>query len=121
MVADVVEEVRLESGRDLTSLLFSLVTTTTEIGTVITVIIVFPILDLVGYDGKEGAVNSHQAIFGLEMCYLFAPIVLVFVGGAMFFGYTLDAKRHGAIREALDARDEELSLAAAEEFLISPL
>ncbi len=121
MVADVVDEVRLDSGRDLTSLLFSLVTTTTKIGTVITVIIVFPILNLVGYNGKEGAVNSPHAIFGLEMCYLFAPIILVFVGGAMFFGYTLDAKRHGAIREALEARDEEMSLAAAEESLISPL
>ena len=121
MVADVVDEVRLESGRDLTSLLFSLVTTTTKIGTVITVIIVFPILNLVGYNGKEGAVNSPHAIFGLEMCYLFAPIILVFVGGAMFFGYTLDAKRHGAIRDALEARDEELSLAAAEESIIRPL
>ncbi len=118
MVADVVDEVRLESGRDLTSLLFSLVTTTTKIGTVITVIIVFPILNLVGYNGKEGAVNTHQAIFGLEMCYLFAPIILVFVGGALFFGYTLDAKRHSAIRDALDQRDAELSLAAGEESIL---
>jgi Na+/melibiose symporter-like transporter len=105
MVADVVDEVRLETGRDLTSLLFSMVTTTTKIGSVITVVIVFPILNLVGYDGREGAVNGPHAILGLEMCYLFAPIALVFVGGAMFFGYTLDASRHGAIREALDARD----------------
>ena len=118
MVADVVDEVRLENGRDLTSLMFSLVTTTTKIGTVITVVIVFPILKLVGYDGKEGAVNTPHAIFGLEMCYLFAPIILVFVGGAMFFGYTLDAKRHGAIREALEARDASLSVAAAEESLV---
>lgn len=118
MVADVVDEVRLERGQDLTTLLFSMVTTTTKIGTVITVIIVFPILKMVGYNGKEGAVNTPHAIFGLEMCYLFAPIILVFVGGALFFGYTLDAKRHGAIREALDARDAEMSLAAAQESLI---
>ncbi len=118
MVADVVDEVRLERGQDLTTLLFSMVTTTTKIGTVITVVIVFPILKLVGYNGKEGAVNTPHAIFGLEMCYLFAPIILVFVGGALFFGYTLDAKRHTAIREALDARDAELSLAAAEESLL---
>ncbi len=118
MVADVVDEVRLERGQDLTSLLFSMVTTTTKIGTVITVVIVFPILQMVGYNGKEGAVNTPQAIFGLEMCYLFAPIVLVFVGGAMFFGYRLDARRHGEIRAALEAREAELSLAAAEESLV---
>jgi GPH family glycoside/pentoside/hexuronide:cation symporter len=118
MVADVVDEVRLAKGVDLTSLFFSLVTTTTKIGLVITVIIVFPILKMVGYDGKEHAVNTPHAIFGLEMCYLFAPIILVFFGGALFFGYKLDAKRHGAIREALDARDANLSSAAAEEALV---
>jgi Na+/melibiose symporter-like transporter len=118
MVADVVDEVRLAKGVDLTSLFFSLVTTTTKIGAVITVVIVFPILKAVGYNGKEGAVNAPHAIFGLEMCYLFAPIILVFFGGALFFGYRLDAKRHGAIREALDARDASLSVASAEESLV---
>jgi glycoside/pentoside/hexuronide:cation symporter, GPH family len=118
MVADIVDEVRLSKGVDLTSLFFSLVTTTTKIGAVITVVIVFPILKAVGYNGKEGAANTPHAVFGLEMCYLFAPIILVFFGGALFFGYRLDAKRHGAIREALDARDANLSSAAAEESLV---
>ena len=58
--------------------------------------------------------NTPHAIFGLEMCYLFAPIILVWFGGAMFFGYKLDSKRHGEIREALD-------VAAAEESLTGPL
>ncbi|HEY5105206.1 MAG TPA: MFS transporter [Caulobacteraceae bacterium] len=120
MVADVVDEVRLERGQDLTSLLFSMVTTTTKIGAAITVVIVFPILKAVGYNGKEGAVNTAHAIFGLEMCYLFAPIILVFVGGAAFFGYKLDSKRHGEIRAALDERDAKLSVAAAEESMLGP-
>ncbi len=107
MVADVVDEARLATGQDFTSLLFSLVTTTTKIGTVISLVIVFPILSAVGYNGKEGAVNTPGAIFGLEMCYLFAPIILVFVGGAMFFGYKLDAGRHAEIRAELEARDVE--------------
>ncbi len=115
MVADVVDEVRLAKGVDLTGLFFSLVTTTTKIGTVITVVIVFPVLKAVGYNGKEGAINTPHAIFGLEMCYLFAPIILVFFGGALFFGYKLDAKRHGAIRAALDAQEasHEASMSAA--------
>ena len=113
MVSDVADEVRLEQGQDITSLLFSMVTTTSKVGVAITVTAVFPILQFAGYDGREGAVNTHPAIFALEMCYLFAPIILVFVGGAMFFGYTLDARRHGAIREALEARE----YAGAEETL----
>ena len=117
MMADVVDEVRLERGQDLTSLLYSMVTTTTKIGQSVTVAIVFPVLAFVGYNGAEGAVNTPHAIFGLEMCYLFAPVILVWFGGAMFFGYKLDSKRHAEIREAL----AELDMAAGEESLTGPL
>jgi GPH family glycoside/pentoside/hexuronide:cation symporter len=117
MMADVVDEVRLERRQDLTSLLYSMVTTTTKIGQSITVAIVFPVLAFVGYNGAEGAVNTPHAIFGLEMCYLFAPVILVWFGGAMFFGYKLDAKRHAEIREAL----AQLDLAAGEESLTGAL
>lgn len=108
MVADVVDEVRVVTGQDLTSLLYSMVTTTTKIGTAITVSIIFPILNLVGYNGREGVVNTPHAIFGLEMCYLFAPIVLVFIGAASLFGYSLDASSHAKVRAALG--DEAASL-----------
>jgi Na+/melibiose symporter-like transporter len=109
--------VKLEVKQDLTSLLFSMVTTTTKVGASITVLIVFPVLAAVGYNGAEGAMNTKGAIFGLEMCYLFAPIILVWFGGAMFFGYKLDATRHGEIRQALSERE----VAAAEESLVGPL
>jgi Na+/melibiose symporter-like transporter len=110
MVADITDEVRLERGQDLTSLIFSMVTTTTKIGGTITVLIVFPILAAVGYNGKEGVLNTPHAIFGLEMCYLFAPIILVWFGGAMFFGYKLDSKRHAEIRAQLEERDGTAAL-----------
>jgi GPH family glycoside/pentoside/hexuronide:cation symporter len=107
MVADYVDEVRLEGGQDITSLLFSLVTTTNKIGLSITTLFSFSILAMLGYNAKEGAVNTPHAIFGLEMCYLFAPIILVFLGGALFFGYRLDGRRHADIRAQLEARDAE--------------
>ncbi|HZZ86901.1 MAG TPA: MFS transporter [Caulobacteraceae bacterium] len=113
MVADVADEVKLEQKQDLTSLLFSMVTTTTKVGSSITVAIVYPVLAWVGYNGAEGAVNTPHAIFGLQMCYLFAPITLVWVGGGLLFGYKLDSKRHAEIRDALTALD----FAAAEESL----
>jgi GPH family glycoside/pentoside/hexuronide:cation symporter len=116
MIADVADEVRLVQRQDLTSLLFSMVTTTTKIGTSITVAIVFPVLLLVHYNGAEGAVNTPHAIFGLEMCYLFAPVILVWFGGAVLFGYKLDAKRHAEIRAELESHDE----AAALESLTGP-
>jgi Na+/melibiose symporter-like transporter len=114
MVADVADEVRLERKRDLTSLLYSMVTTTTKLGASITVAVVYPVLAFVHYNPKEGAVNTPHAIFGLEMCYLFAPVVLVLIGGGMFFGYRLDSKRHAEIRAALAAPD----FAASEEAIV---
>jgi Na+/melibiose symporter-like transporter len=121
MVADFVDEVRLERGQDITSLLFSLVTTTNKIGLSITTVFSFTILAMVGYNPREAAVNTPHAIFGLEMCYLFAPVILVFLGGGLFFGYKLDAKRHAEIRTALEARDTasaELPIAEAEGSLV---
>jgi Na+/melibiose symporter-like transporter len=117
MVADVSDEVRLDQRQDLTSLLFSMVTTTTKIGQSITVLIVFPVLAFVHYNGAEGAVNAPSAIFGLEMCYLFAPIILVFGGGLALFGYKLDSRRHAEIRNSL----AQLDFAAAEESLTGPV
>ena len=112
MVADVADEVRLNTGKERSGVLYALVTMTQKFGTSITVSIVFPILAAVGYNAKDGVVNTPAAIQGLEMCYLFAPIILVLIGGGALFGYKLDATRHGEIRQALDER-EALALAAA--------
>lgn len=105
MVADVADEVRLETGKERLGLLYALVTTTQKIGTAITVGVSFTVLDLVGYNAAEGAHNTPQAIHGLELCYVFAPIIFVFFGGAAFIGWKLDAKRHAEIRRQLDERD----------------
>jgi Na+/melibiose symporter-like transporter len=116
MVADVADEVRLEQKQDLTSLLYSMVTTTTKVGSSIPLVIVYPVLAMIGYDAN-GTHNTPHAIFGLEMCYLFAPITLVWLGGAMFLGYKLDSTRHAEIRAALAGPD----FLAAEETMTGPL
>ena len=105
MVADIADEVRLETGKDLSSVIYAMVTTTQKVGTALTVAIIFPVLGLIGYQGGEGAHNSPAAVFGLEMCYLFAPVIMLALGAATMIGYTLDAARHGEIRAALEAKD----------------
>lgn len=105
MVADVADEVRLETGKERAGLLYALVTTTQKIGGAITVTVSYGVLQMVGYNPAEGAVNTPAAVHGLELCYVFAPIILVFAGGAAFIGWSLDAKRHGEVRRQLDIRD----------------
>ncbi len=121
MVADVADMIRLETSKDLTSVLYAMVTTTFKVGTALSIGIIFPILGLVGYDARDGAHNTAHAIRGLEMCYLFAPIAFVVIGGSMFFGYRLDAKRHAVVRSALEEREAMIDEAAGLETLTGPM
>jgi len=95
--------------------LYALVTLTQKLGSSLAVTIIYPILDLVGFVAKPGYHNTPEAIHGLEMCYLFAPIILVVVGSACMIGYKLDSKRQSEIRtalEELEARNYAASIEA---------
>jgi Na+/melibiose symporter-like transporter len=108
MVADVADQLRLETGQERSGVLYALVTLTQKLGSSLAVTIIYPILDTFGYVAKPGYHNTPEAIRGLELCYVFAPIVLVTVGAACMIGYKLDAKRQSEIRaalEELEARD----------------
>jgi len=105
MIADVSDEVRLETGKDRTGLLYALVTSTNKIGGTVSVGVAYAILPLFGFNPTEGAVNTAGAIWGLQACYLVPPVVCVLIGGFAMWGYKLDEKRHGEIRLALSTSD----------------
>jgi Na+/melibiose symporter-like transporter len=105
MVADVSDEVRLETGKDRTGLLYALVTSTNKIGGTISVGVAYAILPLFGFVPTEGAVNTDEAIWGLQACYLVPPVVCVLIGGLALWGYKLDEKRHAEVRIALSGAD----------------
>ncbi|WP_309606804.1 MFS transporter [Phenylobacterium sp.] len=117
MVGDVTDELRLSTGKERAGVLYSLVILVQKIGTSVTAIIVLPILQYVGFNPKPHAFNTPEAIFGLQMCYLFAPVIFVLIGATVFFGYKLTPQRHSEIKAALDAR-ERVSLASSEESLL---
>lgn len=102
MVADVADELRLTTGQERSGVLYALVTLTQKLGSSLAVTIIYPILDAIGFVAKPGYHNTPAAIRGLEMCYVFAPIILVVVGSACLIGYKLDAKRQDEIRSALE-------------------
>jgi Na+/melibiose symporter-like transporter len=108
MVADVSDEVRLEVGKDRTALLYALITSTSKVGSTLAAGIVFPIIDYFGFNPKEGVVNSAASLDALTGCYVIVPVLTMFVGAVMLWGYKLDATRHDNIREELRIRDEAL-------------
>ena len=87
-----------------------MITSSQKIAAALAIGLTFTVLDALGYNPKEGAVNTPATIHGLELTYLLGPIFFVMVGAACFIGYKLDHKRHAEIRRQLDARD---ALAAA--------
>lgn len=113
MVADISDEVRLETGKDRTALLYALFTGTQKIGSALSVGITFAILDAIGFRAAEGSVNTPEAIAGLEACFVVAPVVSILLGGVMMWGYRLTEERHHEIRESLAARDAQRTAQAS--------
>lgn len=106
MVADVADEIRLETGKERIGLLYALISSTVKIGTA-SAVITLPLLGLFGFDPRPGAVNTPEAMNALIWTYAALPVVAVALGGLVMLTYRLDRQRHAEIRAELDKRDAE--------------
>jgi Na+/melibiose symporter-like transporter len=104
MMADVADEVRLETGEDRRGLLFSFLSTTTKLGYAISVGSLV-ILDASGFSETKGAANAPEALWTLQALFIVLPTLLIFAAAWVLRGYPLSPKRHAEIRAALEARD----------------
>jgi GPH family glycoside/pentoside/hexuronide:cation symporter len=105
ITGDIGDELQLENGRHWMGLMYSLINATQKIASAGSIFLTFNVLAMVGYNAKEGAVNSPRAILSLDLVYMIGPVVFVMLGGACFLGYKLTAARHHEIRRQLEARD----------------
>jgi GPH family glycoside/pentoside/hexuronide:cation symporter len=111
MLADVADEVRLEQGKERTSVIYSLYTLAGKLANAFAIILTFRyVLPWVGYDPKLGHGNSPGAIRALGLTFVSGPIVFVILGAACMIGWRLTATRHAAIRTELEARDAAAAL-----------
>ena len=111
MLADVGDEIRLKQGRARISLLYAVNALASKIAAAFAIGLTFPLLERLGYNPAEHAVNTLAAIHNLTIAFIAGPVVFVMLGGACVLGWRLDARRQGEIRDALDARDAELEAA----------
>jgi Na+/melibiose symporter-like transporter len=111
MLADVGDEVRLIQGRERISLLYAVNALAAKIAAAFSILLTFPLLESLGFNPAEGAVNTPAALHNLTLAFISGPIVFVMLGGACMIGWRLDARRQGEIRGALEARDAELQAA----------
>jgi Na+/melibiose symporter-like transporter len=108
MMADVGDEIRLHQGKERISLLYSVLTFASKLTAAFAIGLTFPLLAYFGYDAKEGAHNTPQAIDALQWIFITGPILFVMMGGLCVTGWRLDAKRHAEIRAQLDLIDGRL-------------
>jgi glycoside/pentoside/hexuronide:cation symporter, GPH family len=109
MAADFGDEIRLDQGKEQLSLIYAMLSFANKVAGAASIILTYSVLSAVGYKAVEGAVNTPAAIHGLEATFLIGPIFFVMLGGACFIGWKLDARRHGEIRAALEARELALT------------
>lgn len=105
MMADVGDEERLASGVDRTGLLFSLLTGSVKIGSMLAVGGSQFLLAAVGFDATLGGDNSPTAIAVLAAMFTVGPAVLALSAVWLISGYRLDAAAHAEIRRGLAERD----------------
>src|SRR5258706_5162124 len=102
MTADFGDEIRLSQGKERITLIYSFTGLMAKLANAGAGIFTYSILALVGFNAREGAVNTPSAIRGLELAYVVGPIFFVMLGGACFLGWRLIADRQADIRAQLD-------------------
>jgi Na+/melibiose symporter-like transporter len=105
ITADVGDELRLESDRDLIGLLYAVTSATTKAASALSIFVSFQLLAMVGFDARPHAINGPVQLHGLDLVFVIGPIAFVMLGGACFLGFGLSAERHAEIRRQLDERD----------------
>ena len=108
MLADVADEVRLEQGRDQTSLIYALNSLANKIAQALTIGLSYPLLARIGFTPALGAGNSADAVAGLQVTFLAGPTVFVLLGAASVLGWRLTPARHAEVRRRLEAADPEV-------------
>ncbi|MBC6983272.1 MFS transporter [Caulobacter sp. 17J80-11] len=104
MMADIGDQVRLETGQDRMGLLFSFLSLTTKLGYALSAVAGY-ILGLAGFDTSEGAVNSGQALTVLQVLFLGAPTLLLLLAAWSLKRYPLTRESHAEVLAGLRARD----------------
>ena len=105
MMADVGDEVRLETGVDRTGLMFSILSATTKVGHVVA-LIPYLILQWVGFQAiapAEG--NSGSSLLILQILFIALPGLLLASAALLLKNYPLTPARHDEIRRELEARE----------------
>lgn len=107
LLADLADYDSLKSRQSRPGIYFAMRTLLSPAGGAVGGAIGFYMLAIVGFD-PAAKQNSQAATLGMLYTATFVPLVCFILSGALMRGYEITARRHAAIRRALDRRDQAM-------------
>ncbi len=104
LMADVGDEVLMETGHDHKGTLMAILSATTKLGYAFSIFTLW-ILGILGFDNKLGIHNSPSALLWLQIFFIGLPVLFLLLGALAMRGYDLKADRHAEILKALKEKD----------------
>jgi len=102
IMADVIDQDRVETGIDRSALYYSMLTLTAKIGLAAAVGIIYPMLDFVGFD--PNGVNDESTITGVRLVVATSPTLLLFLVFAIMWKFPLDKSSQEKLRQQYEAQ-----------------
>ncbi|MCP5178974.1 MAG: MFS transporter [Pseudomonadales bacterium] len=102
MMADVIDQDRVTTGVDRSGLYYAMLTLTAKVGLAASVGIIYPMLDMVGFD-PAGA-NDEATLRGVRIVVATSPTLLLFLAAALIWRFPLDRQAQEKLRATLAAR-----------------
>jgi len=99
IMADVIDQDRVATGQDRSALYYSMLTLTAKVGLAVSVGLIYPLLDWVGFD--PSGVNDEATLSGVRVLAATSPTLLLFLVFAIMWRFPLGKTQQQNLRSQL--------------------
>lgn len=105
IMADVIDLDTLATGQERSGLFYSLLVMTNKLGFAAAGL-AYPILTIMGFDGRPGVVNSPEAIEGLGLTFVVLPVGFMLLTAWSMWNFPINEASQREVREAIARKRE---------------
>ena len=104
MMADVIDQDRVTTGNDRSALYYSMLTLTAKVGTALAVGIIYPVLDLVGFN-PEGS-NPQEVLDAVRIVVAASPTLITALVAFVMWRFPIGREEQRALRAQIEASNK---------------